>query len=69
MSEPKDKIYRPKSQIFVDNLIGGVAWAIGATFGVTIILALLGFVLKSFNWVPFVGGFIVEINKYLVLHR
>ena len=65
MTEPKDKIYKPRKQIFIDNLIGGIGWAIGASFGLTIILAIVGFILSHLNWVPFFGNFIVDINKYI----
>lgn len=61
MDEPKDKIYRSRKIIFMDNLIGGVAWGIGATFGLALILAIVGFILGQLNWVPF----IVDINKYI----
>ncbi len=63
MAEPKDKIYRSKKVIFFDNLIGGVAWAMGATIGLAIILAILGFVVKNINLVPIVGNFVSDVMK------
>ncbi|OGH12773.1 MAG: hypothetical protein A2776_02845 [Candidatus Levybacteria bacterium RIFCSPHIGHO2_01_FULL_40_10] len=61
-----DSIYKNKKQIFINNLIGGLAWAIGATVGLAIIVAALGFIVSNANVVPIVGDFIVEINEYVI---
>jgi len=56
-----DSIYKNKKQIFINNLIGGLAWAIGATVGLAIILAIASFIFKNVNLVPFVGEFISSV--------
>lgn len=50
--------------MIVNNFIGGISWAIGATIGLAIVIMLLGFVTKNVGLVPVVGDFIVEVNKY-----
>ena len=56
-----DSIYKNKKQIFINNLIGGLAWAIGATVGLTIILAIASFIFKNVTLIPFVGEFISSV--------
>ena len=56
-----DNIYKNKKQIFINNLIGGLAWAIGATVGLTIILAIASFIFKNVTLIPFVGEFISSV--------
>ena len=60
--EPHEKIYKNRKRIFIDNLIGGLAWAIGATMG----LAIIGFVLSKVGLVPIIGDFVSEITKYIL---
>lgn len=66
MAEPHEKIYRSKKTIFINNLVGGIGWAIGATVGLAIIFALLSFVVSNAKIVPIVGNFIVDVNQYIL---
>ena len=59
--QPYQKIKESRKQIFINNIIGGVGWAIGATFGVAIILAVLGFIAHQINVVPVIGTFVSAI--------
>ncbi len=63
--EQHEKIYRSKKQIFVNNLVGGVAWGLGATVGVSIFIALLGIILNNVNLIPVIGDFVSQISDYV----
>lgn len=64
--EPYEKIHRNRKQIFIDNFMGGVAWGLGATVGLGIVFAILGFVLGKLNFIPFVGAFVSDIVTFVL---
>lgn len=61
-----EQIYNKRSTIFVNNFIGGIAWGLGATFGVSILIAILGFVASQANLVPIVGSFVSDIINFVL---
>jgi len=64
--EPHEKVYRNRKRMFVDNFIGGIAWGLGATVGLAIILTLTGFLLGKIGLVPIIGDFIANVNEYIL---
>jgi hypothetical protein len=65
--EPHEAVNKKRrGQIFLDNFLGGIAWALGATVGLAVIVALLGFILQNINLVPFVGGFIADVINFVI---
>ena len=67
MNEEKyEQVKRSKKEIFLNNIIGGIAWGIGVTIGLTLLIALLGFLANQINLVPVVGGFISEVIKFII---
>lgn len=60
-----DKVKESKKEIFFNNLIGGVAWGLGATVGAAIILAVAGIILTKVNTIPVVGNYIENILLYI----
>ena len=64
--EKQEGIYKSRKQIFVNNFIGGIGWAFGATIGISLLLALWGFILHRINLVPVVGNFILEVIKFVL---
>lgn len=67
MSEEKyDQIKRSKKEIFFNNFLGGLAWGVGVTFGLSLLIALLGFAASQVNLVPIVGEFISEVIKFIL---
>ena len=67
MNEEKyEQVKRSKKEIFLNNIIGGIAWGIGVTIGLTLLIALLGFLANQINLVPVVGGFISEVIKFIL---
>lgn len=64
--EKQEQIHKSKRQIFFNNFLGGVAWGLGATVGVSIFFAIFAFVLNKINLIPIVGNFITGILKYIL---
>ncbi len=64
-SEKYNQVKENRNRIFVNNFIGGVAWALGATIGFTVLIAILTTVLKYVNLVPYVGNFVIEVQKFI----
>jgi hypothetical protein len=61
--ERHEHVVASKKHIFFNNFLGGVAWGIGATIGATIIVAVLTFILREINLIPFVGDFVTNIAE------
>ena len=51
---------------FLINFSGGVAWGLGATVGLAIVLAFFGFILGKINLVPIVGTFVADVIKFVL---
>lgn len=43
----------------------GIFYGLGATVGVTILIAILGLLLKFFGGIPVIGNFFIELGTYL----
>ena len=59
-------IHKNFKEIFVNNFIGGIAWALGATVGLAIIIAVLGLVLRNVDLIPFVGNFVAQVIEFII---
>lgn len=67
MSENKfEDIHKNRKEIFINNFIGGIAWGLGATFGVSILIAILGFIASQANLVPIVGSFVSDVINFVL---
>jgi|GEM_PF-494507 len=53
-------------EIITNNFIGGLAWALGATIGLSIIFTILGMVAKNVNLVPVVGSFVSQVINFIL---
>ncbi len=62
-----EQIHKSRTEIFINNFLGGVAWGLGATLGISIILAITAFLLSRVNFIPFVGDFISKILNYVLV--
>ncbi|HBB76721.1 MAG: hypothetical protein A2186_00190 [Candidatus Levybacteria bacterium RIFOXYA1_FULL_41_10] len=51
-------VNRPRKHIFLNNLLGGLAWGLGATIGLSIIIAVLGIIGNHIGFIPFIGDFV-----------
>lgn len=48
-------------KILFKNFLGGLGWAIGATFGFTLFIAIITVILRGLGGVPVVGDFFAGI--------
>lgn len=67
MSENKyDNIHKNRKEIFLNNFLGGLAWGIGVTIGLTLFLAILAFIASNIDTVPIVGNYVSAVINYLL---
>jgi len=64
--EKFERVELSKRKIITNNFIGGFFWAIGATIGLSIIIAILSFVIKHINLVPMVGNFVYQVLAFIL---
>jgi len=64
--EKYEGVKRHLKDIIFNNFVGGIAWGLGATVGVSIVIAILGLILKNINLVPFIGNFVSQITNYVL---
>lgn len=65
--ERHEEIHKTRTQIFFNNFLGGIAWALGATVGVSIVLGIFVFILSKINFVPVVGNFASNVVNYVLI--
>ncbi|MBI4058041.1 hypothetical protein HY405_01880 [Candidatus Microgenomates bacterium] len=63
--EPHEKVYRRKRDIILHNFLGGIAWGLGASVGLSIVLAIFGFFFSRIDLIPIVGDFISQVAVYI----
>jgi len=66
MGEKHENIYKTKKVIFANNFVGGIAWGMGVTIGLTVFFAVLAFIGKNIDFVPVVGDFVASVINYIV---
>lgn len=60
-----ENVKRNLKEIIINNFLGGIAWALGATIGVTIVLTIIGFIANNINFIPIIGNFAAQISEYV----
>ena len=58
-----------KKEIILNNFFGGIAWALGATVGLSFIFILLGIIAKEVNVVPVVGSFVSQVINFILANN
>lgn len=58
-----------KKEIVINNFFGGIAWALGATIGLSFIFILLGIIAKEVNLVPLVGSFVSQVIDFILANN
>ncbi|MCL4417620.1 MAG: DUF5665 domain-containing protein [Patescibacteria group bacterium] len=64
--EKHEQIHKTKKEIFFNNFLGGVAWGLGATVGVSVFFTGLAFLLSKINLIPVVGNFVTGVIGYIL---
>jgi len=65
MQKVDEASHKSLKKILRDNFIGGIAWGLGVTVGVSIILAIGSFLIARIDYVPIIGSFIVDIVNFV----
>jgi hypothetical protein len=63
--EKYEAIHRSRKEIMWNNFLGGISWGLGATIGVSVILAMLGFIVSKLDLVPVIGTFVSNIMDFV----
>jgi hypothetical protein len=63
--------YLPFPQIVLNNFIGGISWALGATVGLSLIIAILTLIIQNvnFNLIPVIGSFISNVINFVLANN
>ena len=64
--EQTEKVHRSLKQMLFHNFLGGIAWGLGVTVGLSLLLAFVALVIKEINLVPIVGQFMSDVLMYMV---
>jgi len=56
-----EEIHRNRKDIILNNFLGGIAWGLGATVGVSLVIALLSIIAHYINVIPIIGKFISDV--------
>lgn len=64
--QPHERIHGKIKQIVVNNFVGGISWGLGATVGVSIVLAVFGLILSKINLIPFIGDFVSQVTSFVL---
>jgi hypothetical protein len=52
--QPFEKVERSKKQIIVNNFLGGIAWGLGVTVGLAVLLSIIGYALSKVEFGPMI---------------
>lgn len=63
--EKHEAVHKSVKQIFFNNMLGGIAWGIGATLGASLLLSFLGIILSQLNFIPIIGTFVLRISEFV----
>jgi len=64
--EKYEQVSSSRKRIFLNNFIGGIAWALGATIGLALIVTILALILKNVNFIPIVGDFVAKVIQFVI---
>lgn len=64
--EKFEGVKRSLKDIAINNFVGGIMWGLGATIGLSLLLAIIGFVVGQIDWIPIIGDFVTKTNSYVL---
>jgi hypothetical protein len=51
-------------KLFIKGFFTGIGTAAGATFGFTLLIALIGYIFRTLDTVPLIGQFVGQVTQY-----
>jgi hypothetical protein len=60
-----DKTFHDKRALFTRSFLSGLFSALGATIGVAIVIAMVGFLVRQLGGLPVVGDWLNELGRIL----
>ncbi|MDO8658052.1 MAG: DUF5665 domain-containing protein [Candidatus Levybacteria bacterium] len=61
-----EAIHKNRKEIIINNFIGGIAWGLGATIGLSIVVGIFGIIFSNINLIPIVGNFVSQITSFVL---
>jgi hypothetical protein len=58
-----------KKEIMLNNFIGGLSWALGATVGISLIFTILTMIARYIDFIPIFGTFISDLLDFILTHN
>lgn len=65
MEKYQEVSHKSFKKILLHNFLGGLAWGLGATVGLSLFLAIIGFIFQRIDLVPIVGDFLQKLIVYI----
>lgn len=67
MAEPYERpltynLHLSRKQILINNFLGGLAWGLGSVIGATVVVAILGYILKALGVFSGIGNFFTQFT-------
>jgi hypothetical protein len=69
MAERYDLVKARRRDIVINNFLGGISWAVGATIGFSLLIALLSLIASKADLVPVVGTFVSQVLDFVLQHN
>jgi len=54
----------PIRKTILHGFVGGIAWAVGASIGLTILVGIISYILRLLGGLPFIGEIVGKIVQY-----
>lgn len=65
VTDTHTNVNNPLKRVLLNNFLGGIAYALGISFGATLVIAVLGFVLAKVNLIPIIGMLVIDVNRFI----
>lgn len=62
--QKQQRVYQSRQKLLIDNFLGGIAWGLGLTVGLSLVLTILGFIISQIDFIPVFGKLFSEIFNY-----
>lgn len=60
-----DEVKARRHDIIINNFLGGLAWALGTTVGLSVVVALAGLALRQISVIPILGNMVLQVEQFV----